>query len=185
MLTIILDVDGVVADLMTPWLNEYNKDYGDTLNVSDIQSWNAHSYTKPECGTKFYNYIEDPTLYDVVLPTSPDVLEFVSQIKKEGHRVIYVTTSTLGSSGAKYKWLKKWSFLDSMNDYVEATDKNLIKADILVDDKYENAQRWYLSGGLPVLFRQPWNEWADVPYYHTNNWDVILQAVLISSGVLV
>jgi len=185
MLTIALDVDGVVADLMTPWLNIYNKEYNDNLKPLDIKSWGAHEYVKLECGTKFYDYIEDPSLYDIVLPTSPGVLNFVSKIKKEGHKVIYVTTSTLGSSGAKYKWLERWGFLDSMDDYVEATDKNLIKAHILVDDKYKNAQRWYMSGNLPVLFKQPWNEWESVPYYHTDDWDMILQGVLISSGVFV
>ena len=132
MLTIGIDVDGVVADLNTEWLKRYNKDYDDNLTHADIITWDIHNFVKKQCGFKIYDYIEDPGIYDVILPTSPDAVIGINRIKHESDRVVYITTSTLGASGAKFKWLKKWGFIDDIKNYVEATDKTLIKADILI-----------------------------------------------------
>ena len=65
---IAMDVDSVVADLGTAWLNRYNRDYNDNMTNENILSWDTHKYVKPECGKKIYEYIEDPSLYDEVLP---------------------------------------------------------------------------------------------------------------------
>jgi len=184
MLTIICDVDGVLADLLTPWLAKYNKEYDDNKTPLDIKDWGIHKFLKPECGIKFYEYIENPKIYDKVLPYTDDAQQVIQKIREEGHRVVFVTTSTLGASGAKFKWLQKWGFINGhgMEDYIEATDKNLIKADILIDDRHENTKRWYHELGLlPILFKQPWNENKIVPYYHTNNWDFIYQAILLTN----
>jgi len=168
------DVDGVLADLETAWLARYNKDYKDDLTSEEVISWYTHKYVKPECGLKIYDYLEDPTLYDEVLPTSPQALECIKDLKRYGHRIIFVTTSVLGSSGAKFLWLKRHGFIKEMNDYIEATDKNLISADALIDDKADNTNKWWSQGNkLSILFKQPHNAWERVPYYHTNNWDEI------------
>ena len=187
MLIITCDVDGVLADLVTPWLAIYNKDYNDNITSEDLKDWDIHQFLKPKCGLKFYDYIEDLRLYDKVKPYTDDAQQTVNKIREDGHRVIYVTTSTLGASGAKFRWLMKWGFIDGngMDDYVEATDKNLIKAGILIDDRYDNTQKWYNAGMLPVLFKQPWNEKHSPPYYHTSNWDniyKIIQSVSIYDG---
>jgi 5'(3')-deoxyribonucleotidase len=178
MLTIGCDVDGVVADLHTPWLFRYNRDYNDDIKASDITGWGVHEFVKPKCGKRIYEYIEDPSLYEVVFPTSNEALNTILKIKLLGHRVVYLTTSTLGSSGAKFKWLKRWGFLEDMKDYIEVTDKNLIKADILIDDRLETTEGWYRSGNFPILFKQPWNKQIIRPYLHTDNWDEIYNTIV-------
>jgi len=179
MLTIISDVDGVLANLVTPWLAKYNKDYDDDVKPENLKDWDIHPFLKPECGLKFYDYIEDPKLYDKVKPYTDDAQQTIAKLREDGHRVIFVTTSTLGASGAKFTWLTKWGFIDGngMGDYVEATDKNLIKADVLIDDRYDNTQKWYNKGQFPILFKQPWNENKTVPYYHTSNWDNVYKII--------
>jgi len=52
----------------------------------------------------------DPTIYDDVLPI-PFSQVAVGEIKKIS-RVIFVTNSTVGASGAKYNWLKRYGFLN-------------------------------------------------------------------------
>lgn len=173
MLTIAFDVDGVVADLQTAWLARYNKDWDDDLTSEEIVKWDSHQFTKPECGMKYYDYLEDPTLYDEVIPTTPKALECVNDLKRLGYRIIYVTTTVLGANGAKYKWLKRHGFIDKMEDYIEATDKNLVLADALVDDSSKNCNNWYGMCRLPILVKRPHNAWENVPYPHTNNWDDI------------
>jgi len=180
--TLAFDVDGVLADLQTAWLARYNKEYNDNLTPEKCLTWETHKYTKPECGKKYYKYLDDPSIYDEVLPTSPNALECVKKLRKADFRVIFVTTSVISAAGAKFYWLKKWGFNKEMKDYVEATDKNLINADALVDDKADNTNKWWSQGNkLSILFTRTHNAWEKVPYYHTNNWDEIY--TILSGGV--
>ena len=151
---IALDVDGVLADLGTEWLRRYNLDYGDTLTNNDITEWGIHKFVK--CGVKIYEYIEDPTLYDSVLPIENSLVA-VSQMKQYA-RVVFVTSSTVGAFGAKYGWLRCHGFLDNDRDYIECRDKSLVKANLLIDDYLENIKAFR---GASYLFSQPWNKSTD------------------------
>lgn len=152
-----LDVDSVVAELSPAWYGRYNKDYNDDLKPEKITDWNTHQFVKPECGTKIYEYLKDPTLYDDVKPIS-GALRVVNKLKKNPKiRIIYITTSPIESYGRKFTWLVEHGFLEpkELHNYFEVKDKNLIRADVLLDDNYDNANNF---PGLGLLFDQPWNK---------------------------
>jgi len=148
-----IDVDGTVAALDKEWIRRYNRDYNDNMTVEQWTEWDIHKLIKPECGLKIYEYIEDPTIYDDVLPI-PFSQVAVGEIKKIS-RVIFVTNSTVGASGAKYNWLKRYGFLNDLKDYVECKDKSLIRASHLIDDRVENLEDF---SGIGLLYQQPWNK---------------------------
>jgi len=148
-----IDVDGTVAALDIEWIRRYNRDYNDNMTVEQWTEWDIHKLIKPECGLKIYEYIEDPTIYDDVLPI-PFSQVAVGEIKKIS-RVIFVTNSTVGASGAKYNWLKRYGFLNDLKDYVECKDKSLIRASHLIDDRVENLEDF---SGIGLLYQQPWNK---------------------------
>ena len=150
---IALDVDGVVADLLTNWLRWYNLDYNDNLKPEEITRWETWEFTKPECGKKIIDYLKNPHIYDHVLPTLGAV-EAISKLRMGGYRIIYATVTPIETTGVKYEWLKKFNLIDHMRDYIEVTDKGLIRANVLVDDKPENLDHFLGTG---ILFSQPWN----------------------------
>lgn len=163
-----VDVDGVVANNHIEWVRLYNRDYNDNLISSEITSWGIHAFVKPECGLKIYDYLEDPTLYDNVTPIE-GALDGVNKLC-QSYRVVYVTSSTPGASGAKYNWLKRYNFIEKIDDYVECRDKSLILADYLIDDYIENVKAFH---GLSYLFTQAWNKelyWL----LRINNWKEFL-----------
>lgn len=164
-----VDVDGTVAGLHPVWLGRYNYDFNDNLQVEDIVDWNIHQFAKPECGKQMYKYIEDPSLYNDVLPITGS-LEVISELKVERKdlRFVYVTNSTIGTAGRKYTWLKQYGFLDKQDDYVEAKDKSLIKADMLIDDYQENLISFI---GYKLLLHSAWNRAFRHPdVCRVNNW---------------
>lgn len=155
-----VDVDGVVADLGTAWLNRYNKDFDDNLTNENILDWHTSQYVKPECGNKIYDYLEDPTLYDEVEPI-PFALGGVSFLRNAGFRVVFATTSVNGASGRKYRWLVDHNFLPvelSLKDYIEIGDKGLLDPggfeNILIDDGIHNLKAFK---GFGILFSRPHN----------------------------
>lgn len=152
-----VDVDGVLANIHDVWLARYNKDYNDNFTVDQWVDWGIHKFVKPECGIKIYDYIEDPSIYDDALPIpyAQEAIEFM----KEHVRIIFVTNSTVGTFGAKYKWLRKYGFLDNQDDYVECKDKSLIFAHQMIDDNIDNLNKFL--GPQKYLYTQPWNKDKD------------------------
>lgn len=155
---IAFDIDGVLADLHKAWLGMYNQDYGDDLTYDDLVIWNMDKLVKPECGVKIFNYLNNPSLYDHVLPI-PGGIEVVSELRSVGHRVIFVTATPMASAGRKFKWLVDWHFLtdefESLNDYFECRDKSLIRANVLIDDNAETIKAY---PGVGFLYNAPWNQ---------------------------
>jgi 5'(3')-deoxyribonucleotidase len=152
-MTIAIDVDDVCADLNTEWLRRYNKDFNDDLTKDKITEWDISSFVKPECGKYIFEYLDDLSLYNYVLPI-PDALNGINALKIMGHRIIFVTTPTIKSVGRKFLWLLDNLFIFDMKDYLEVTDKSLVRADMIIDDRYENVKKFNGSG---ILFTKPWN----------------------------
>jgi 5'(3')-deoxyribonucleotidase len=163
-----IDVDGVVAANHVEWLRRYNKDYNDTMRKKDWTSWGIDKLVKPECGLKIYDYLKDPTLYDNIQPI-PGALETIKELSKK-YRIIYVTATHIEVSGVKYNWLKKYDFITRIQDYVECSDKSLIRADYLIDDNIDNVKTF---SGTGYIFTQPWNkDWHWL--FRINGWDKVV-----------
>ena len=170
---IAVDVDDVVADLPSIWYALYNREYNDDLAPERVLSWDTHKYVKPECGERIYRYLDEPELYNAVLPV-PGALEGVQLLRYYGHRVVFVTSAVPKQMGRKYWWLIAHHFLygkDSREDYVEATDKSLIRADALVDDGPHNLENFQ---GTRVLFTRPHNH-AAKDYHRVNSWKEVVR----------
>ena len=150
-----VDVDDVMLDFVGILLEVYNSEWEDNLIVDDITEWDLTKFVKPECGTKICNYFEDHNLYWAINPID-NAIAGIKFLRLLGHRVVFITHSSLGSSGAKYKKLKELGILDDANDYIEAKDKTLVKFDFLIDDKPKTISDYKL--GVPVVFTRPWNK---------------------------
>ena len=139
------DVDGTVADLLHVWLGKYNADYDDDLTPEDITGWDVAPFVKPECGKKIYDYLRRGDLYDEV-PVISGALEGVEDIRRRGHRVVFVTTCVKNMTDPKWNWLERHGFLPkgrhNQDDLVIAADKTLIDARLLIDDRPTTIERW-------------------------------------------
>jgi 5'-nucleotidase len=142
-LVVALDVDEVLANLMSEWLRRYNHEYDDTLIPEDITGWDISAHTK--CPDKFHQYLYAPNLYKHVTPllgTRPTV----DAIRAAGHRVVFATSCTQGSEADKLAWLRRWGFAphatlkDAMRDFYPCSDKSVIRADALFDDGVHNVE---------------------------------------------
>lgn len=169
-----IDNDGVMFDLITPWLCGYNIDWKDNLTPSQILEWDIHKFVKPECGMKIYDYLEDPKIYDKVLPVR-GALEGIRALREMGYKILFVTHSTKGHAGRKYVLLKDFGMILDDSEYMEAEDKSHAPCDYLLDDYTYNVSSF--KSGTGVLFTAPYNkmsihaprvnDWSDAIKYFT------------------
>jgi 5'-nucleotidase len=161
---IYVDVDGVVVDLMSEWLKVYNKDYNDNVTPDMLNNgWDMPQYVKSECGSKIYEYLHHPYLYDYALPIER-ALYGVQKLREMGHRVVFATSTPQGVEGRKLQWLIDNHFIEPKDhvfkDYIEISDKSLLCGDILIDDGLHNVSGFK---GLGILFDAPHTQKEDWP----------------------
>jgi 5'(3')-deoxyribonucleotidase len=156
-----LDVDDVLLDLTTVWLEEYNREYDDSLDKSRLHTWDLYKYVKPECGKRIYGFLS-PGLYDRVQPF-PGAVEFVQAIRDMGHEPRYITacgdpkkTAKVAAFAlAKTQCLHRHGIKERSEILIAKRDKSRAPVDMLIDDRIDNVESF--RNGLGVLFTQPWN----------------------------
>ena len=174
------DADGVICDLHKKWISVYCEEYGDKLTVNDWNDWDILRIIKPECGEKFFRYVDDPRFYtDPPLEVIDGAKEGIEKLR-EKHRVVFVTScSSRGMAQSKLEWMFRFGFLKEpeykgIKDFIICHDKSLIKADCLIDDRPDNLH----SFSKQILFDRPWNrkEYSD-KWYRAINWFSVLNII--------
>ena len=148
-----VDIDDICALLTPVWLARYNLDYNDTLTEKDLHSWGIWEYVKPECGKLIYTYLNNPHIYDTVLPREGSK-EGVNALRNMGFRVVFATSTPMSTAGRKFFWLQEHGFHPESRDYVECEDKSLLLGDFMFDDGFHNVKGFR---GMGFLLTRPWN----------------------------
>ena len=186
--TILLDMDDVLADFIPEWLRRYNEDYGDSMTLKDVASWDLHTLVKPECGLAVYDYFRDPGLYRNLEP-KPDSQEVVNDLVKLGAEIVIVTDSPMGCSHGMENWMgsnpaddkRAWlqeHFPMIPKDNVVITGKKwFVVGDILVDDKPDTIEIFQNMGRKIIAVDMPYNQQVEADL-RAKNWKDIHRLIL-------
>jgi 5'(3')-deoxyribonucleotidase len=132
---ILIDVDGVVADLKAAILDE--------LQVEDPDPWKWDFIKKlePSDQEEAHAALDEMEFWER-LPLVEGAKKAVKVLKNAGHTIVWVTapwTSCQGWDVARRSWLNNHFGNDKM--IVEA-DKEKVDGDVFIDDKVENVEAW-------------------------------------------
>lgn len=183
-LTVLIDLDGIVVDLLSEWLKAYNAEYGDSLTKDDVKSWDMHENVKKECGFKIYNFIDIDECY-TDLPPLPGAVEGIRAIREMGHDPVIVSASSKNplSAARKIAWCAKYLKM-KRKDVIISSRKELVAGDILIDDSPVNIAayktRWPRTPVATIAY--PYNEKSPVVRFPDHNnteqaWAGIVQYV--------
>jgi len=154
---IALDVDGVLADIIFVWLDQYNNTHKKSITSDDIVQWDFWK----EFGYDKYRFYEELSncwsRWIDVPPTEQDITATVEKLHSVG--VVDIVTARDASST---KYVKKWLEHNKIkyNDYVavmRGSDKADLDYDIFIDDSPRNVVRIASKGKNALLYDQPWN----------------------------
>jgi 5'-nucleotidase len=140
--TVALDLDSIGADLMTDWLRLYNDRYGDDLTMAVITDWDTSKFVRPECGRDIFKLLHTPGLYENLRPIE-GFLEAVQELRTVDQVRVVISTSCIRSwavAGEKLRWLAKMLPGQQAADIHLGEAKDIVRADVLVDDGPHNAR---------------------------------------------
>ena len=153
---IIVDVDGVLADLMTLVVAWVNARYGTHFKRSDIREWNQ---PLEGTGTDIGTVIAELMLDDTFLLKIPSVEGSIGGMKCLNCRyhVMLATARPHSATSLTMKWL--WKRDIHWKNYVTCVHhpKSQERGDVLIDDNVDNCLQFAGTGRVAILFDQPWN----------------------------
>lgn len=148
-----IDIDGVIWDLLTPWIKKYNRVMNETIDISEIKEYNISKYVKNPHALYYLlewdNFWDNMELYD-------GVYETIEKLNSDPNVALYIVTSTsYNICNKKFnKLLELLPMLDK-NQIVVTQDKTILCLDWLIDDWENNLKLGY---GKKVLVNQTYNE---------------------------
>lgn len=132
-----VDIDGVMADSHSWWLELYNYNHGTVHKITDITEWDSRVCIGADLSPYFGNY-------DMVDPV-PDSFGCVDRLSMK-YRIVFAT------AGQGTQWLKKYI---AKPEVIVAEDKSLLRGFALIDDRPLNLDTFV---GFKYLLSRPWNQ---------------------------
>lgn len=152
-----IDIDGVLADTTSRWLQEAEKLHGIRAIKKDIVRYEISevftSLTRDEVITGFRSIWKD---YETISLEDPDIPSIMDNL----HDKFEIWITTANPSANIGLWLKKNNVpYDRLMQFSRHTDKHkLDNVGIYVDDFHEVIENVVNSNKIGILLRQPWNE---------------------------
>jgi len=157
-LEILTDLDGIVANLLGPWLAAYNKEWAANLTPGDIPEWYIENVVNPACGKDVYKYLTPQMFRD--LEPLPGAVKAISDLRDMGHTVMVCTATVCPEiASEKMKWIKRHLNIP-LEDVFICYRKSMVMADILIDDSPLNAEkvRQYQPNTKLISIAYPYNK---------------------------
>ncbi len=181
-LTILLDVDGVIANFLKHAIPIIERVSGKKLPVESITDWDFFQIVGKEHEAACWKEINVEGFYRDLHPY-PGAVEGVKRLQEIATVHIVTAMSYVHSKHAYYEraeWIKQHLGL-SVSDITFSAHKHLMRGDVLVDDKASTIMKWARMNpaGTGVIWSHPYNEIAYMPrnVVRARNWFDVVDAV--------
>jgi len=184
---ILVDMDSIVVDTLSAWLNVYNRDWRDDLTMSQVYCWDMHKIVKPECGFKIYDILSTPGFFANLAPIK-GAIEAITELQEQGNTIKFATAHPNKSSiPEKIDWIEKYfkHLKYTYKDVIFIHDKYLLDADVLIDDKPSTIKEWKNKGSNIMTIAYPYNrDCSDIANIYAEGykdtekaWETIVQEI--------
>lgn len=174
---VLLDVDGVLADFVTPASEVVMDVTGAPLPPDALEQWDIFRSYDKETQSEIYSACKKEGWCLAIRPYAGAV-DFIRELNEVAD--VYFVTSPLGGPFWAYEreqWLKK-HFGTHHHKVISTNAKYVCLGDIFVDDKFSHVLKWkeHHLHGTAVLWSQPYNK-NEVWAHRATSYSSILELV--------
>ncbi|MGB1016084.1 MAG: 5' nucleotidase, NT5C type [Nannocystaceae bacterium] len=174
--TVLLDVDGVVADFTAQILRLTHSLFDRRFTPEDVTEWDYKSALGlSDKEWRLVSTIIGSKDFAFELPVYPGAISGVQDLAKVAD--IYFVTSDWRTSPTwvydRNRWLELRFGRELGKQVIHTSHKHLVRGDVFVDDKPSNVAAWASAwpSGIPVLWKRPYNDGV------SNSWEALRQTV--------
>ena len=153
-LTILVDMDDTIENLLDSWLHMLNVEYGCHVTPDAVTEWNIWESYPELTQYQVYAPLFREELWKDVKPKW-DAVEYLKTLKDDGHEIYITTSSNFRTIYSKIRSIlyRYFPYIDD-DHVIVAAKKQMIRGDVMVDDGPHN-----LEGGdyIRILMNAPHN----------------------------
>jgi 5'-nucleotidase len=151
---ICVDMDEVMADTLAEHLRRYNQTFDEEVTTDDLAGKGLWEIAPLDRQQQLRAFLDAEDFFED-LPLMPHAQTVLKALSTRFEIFIATQAMTVPNSlGPKYRWLQRhFSFIPPTN-YVFCGNKNILRADYLIDDLPRNLQRFEGQG---LLYTAPHN----------------------------
>lgn len=164
---ILVDMDGVLADVYSQFLKMEFEEFGIRQTMKDLEGkLEQAAFRNADTYVRTTGFFRDAP----VMQGSVDGLNYLN--KKYNVLIVSSATEYPGSLKEKIEWLNEHYSFISWEQMIFCGKKDSVKGDIMIDDHLKNLDYF---DGKTILFTQPHNVLAEAPkHYRVNSWEEII-----------
>ncbi len=152
---VVLDVDGVVADLVGTLKGRLQLPEDHPVTEWDLsKSFDKYDYSYIRGMMKQQHFWETLKAY-------PEGVAMVHRIRKRAD-ILWCSSPFVPCSGwvaGRLNWLRSILAIRKYKEpFIATRDKQFVRGRVLIDDKPENVTNWALTGRPAILLDQEWNQ---------------------------
>lgn len=175
-LTILVDVDNVLEDLNTAWVNAVNLKYGTSVRPNDIVEWEIQKFFPTLTRSQVYSPLHTKELWEGLEPLR-DSQKYLERLINDGHKVVVVTSCHPDTIAYKYRFLSKYFPFISFTNVITASQKQLIRGDVLIDDAPHNLKDGLYKGILMSAYHNADFDAEANGFIRVKDWKAIYQVI--------
>lgn len=162
---ILVDMDGVIADVYTKFFELHEQETGVRLKIKDIAG-----LKEADAFSGQLRWVNTPGFFRSV-PVMDDSVRVLEKLNSS-YEVIIISMATEFPSSLNDKrfWLDDHFPFITWRQMVFCGNKRLIDADIMIDDHFKNLDEF---PGETVLFNQPHNIISETHHRRVDTWSEI------------
>lgn len=139
-ITILIDIDDTSNDLCERWCKYLNNKYGTKVKYTDMIEWDVTKVFPTLTKKQVYGPLYLQSFWATVGPR-PYARRYIKKLVDEGYNVYFCTATDYRNVKAKYETLiKKYFPFMSWDKVIVTSNKQMLKADFLVDDGVHNLE---------------------------------------------
>jgi len=155
---IALDVDGVLADLITTLLTVYEEETGIKIRPEEVDSWDFWRRYNISRQQFIQLLIKTWDRWRDIQPTENDLAEDVEELNRLGH-IDIVTQRPAKTINNVKKWLAHHGIKYRNFTWVPPkSTKAILNYHVFIDDSPKLAEELIKLGKSMLLYNQPWNK---------------------------
>ena len=173
-----IDIDNVLCTTTKAVLSVYNEDAEDNLKVENIKSYYIENFVKSEFKENFYSYFLNKRVWKRIKLIN-QCQEYVACLYRDGHTIIFVTSTEPENLKKKANWLKRnFPYINIRKALFSCPKKQYMSGiDILIDDAAHNLEGAKYKG---IILDYPWNQdfvTDNNQFFRARNWEEIYNTI--------
>lgn len=154
-LTVLIDIDDVLIDLLPAWVAWLNERYNKNVDYTKINQWDMMAFYPLLSRREVFAPLGDMLFWSTVKPKK-DAEKYLKMTIKQGFHCYLCSATHYETIEPKYKLvINKYFPFISWDDIIITSHKEMVNGDILIDDGLHNLINFE---GVQVIFDAPHNQ---------------------------